>query len=154
MLEDTPERAGVGEGRGDLVGQVSLRCQTEIGRALAGQLTREELVEQVRPEQSPFDSNRRIKRHGQTTGCSTRIPSRSGGNCGARESPRTPSATALRTRLWLFSSSLARSSIWRRTACSSVGQRSSCGVDQLSFLGHRYVGVGPRLGKQPQGLVV
>ncbi len=29
-----------------------------------------------------------------------------------------------------------------------------CGVDQLSFLGHRNVGVGLRLGKQPQGLVV
>src|SRR5271157_3455335 len=28
------------------------------------------------------------------------------------------------------------------------------GADQRLFLGHRYVGVGPRLGKQPQGLVV
>ena len=36
MLEDTPEGAGVGESRGDLVGQVSLRRQTEIGRAWPG----------------------------------------------------------------------------------------------------------------------
>ena len=34
------------------------------------------------------------------------------------------------------------------------GPEIECGDDQLSFLGHRNVGIGPRLGKQPQGLVV
>ncbi len=34
------------------------------------------------------------------------------------------------------------------------GPEIECDVDQLSFLGHRNVGVGPRLGKQPQGLIV
>jgi hypothetical protein len=63
VLEYTPEGARVGEGCGDLVGQVAAGVEPEVGRALARQLAGEKLIEDFRAEQAALDADRRKGSH-------------------------------------------------------------------------------------------
>ena len=57
VLEDAPEGAGIGEGGGNFVREVALWFQAEVGRFLAGHVGGDDLVEQLRPEQTAFNSD-------------------------------------------------------------------------------------------------
>lgn len=57
MLENAPQRPGVGECRGNLVGQIAFGVQTEVRCPLTRQFASQELVENVRPQQATFDAD-------------------------------------------------------------------------------------------------
>lgn len=89
-LKYAPQRSRIGERGGDFVAEVALRIKTEIGGLLSRQIGSQKLIERARPEQSAFDADGGKNRH-QLMGCSTRSPSKSGGNCGATVKLRTGS---------------------------------------------------------------
>src|SRR5712692_9137926 len=63
MLEHSPQRAGIGEGGGDFVGEVAPRLQPKVGGFLAGQITGDELVKQLWSEEAAFNSDGREGGH-------------------------------------------------------------------------------------------
>ena len=63
VLEDAPEGAGIGEGGGNFVREVALWFQAEVGRFQAGHVGGDDLIEQLRPEQTAFNSDGRKRRH-------------------------------------------------------------------------------------------